>query len=49
MITRYDAPRTHLRLLKDLREIKAVLEVESELFRTLMRIAQQRHMLPVTA
>ncbi len=49
MIARYEAPQTHVRLLRDLREIKAVLEVESELIRTLMRIAQQRHMLPAAA
>jgi hypothetical protein len=42
MITTRKRTGTHQRLLQDLREIKAVLEVESQLMKALLRIANAR-------
>ncbi len=40
---------THRRLLKDLGEIKAVLDVESQLIQALVRMARQREVLGFAA
>ena len=41
--------RTHQRLLRDLTEIKAVLDVESQLIQALVRMARQREVLGFAA
>lgn len=43
------AARTHERLLRDLSEIKAVLDVEAQLIQALVRMARQREVLGFAA
>lgn len=49
MVTQRTAPHSRNRLLRDLSEIKAVLDVEAQLIQALVRMARQRQTLGFAA